>query len=72
MSFNVSKCEVLRISLRNALEFSYVLYNLPLQAVSEARYLGVIIDSKLNFNKRTNLICKKANCALEEIYFLVI
>ena len=36
MSFNVSKCEVLRISLRNALEFSYILYNFPLHIVSEA------------------------------------
>ena len=64
MSFNVSKCEVLRISLRNALEFSYILYNFPLHIVSEARYLGVIIDSKLNFNKHTDVICKKANSAL--------
>ena len=64
MSFNVSKCEVLRISLKNILEFSYILYNLPLQNVSEARYLGVTIDSKLSFNKHTDVICKKANSAL--------
>ena len=49
MSFNVSRCEVLRISLRNILELSYILYNFPLPNVSEARYQGVIIDSKLNF-----------------------
>ena len=61
---NVSKCEVLRISLKNILEFSYILYNLPLQNVSEARYLGVTIDSKLSFNKHTDVICKKANSAL--------
>ena len=64
ISFNVNKCEVLRISLRNALEFSYVLYNLPLQTVSEARYIGVIIDSKSNFNKHTDVICKEANSGL--------
>ena len=34
MSFNVSKCEVLLMSLRNALEFSYVLCNFPLQTVN--------------------------------------
>jgi len=35
-----------------------------MQNVSEARYLGVIIDSKLNFNKHTDVICKKVNSAL--------
>ena len=64
MLFNNSKCEVLQISLRNILKFSYILYNFPLQNVSEARYLGVIIDSKLNFNKHTDVICKKANSVL--------
>ena len=44
--------------------FLYVLYNLPLQTVSEARYIGVIIDSKLSFNKHTDVICKKANSGL--------
>ena len=30
----------------------------------EANYLGVIVYSKLNFNKHTDVICKKANSAL--------
>ena len=40
MSFNVSKCEVLRISLRNALEFSYILYNFPLHTKKRCAILA--------------------------------
>jgi len=32
-----------------------------LRLVSSAKYLGVIIDSKLNFNEHVDYICKKAN-----------
>ena len=32
--------------------------------VNEAKYLGVIIDSKLNFNKQIDSVCKKANSTL--------
>ena len=64
MTFNINKCEVLQISLRNIIEHSYMLYDHPLWNVNEARYLGVIIDSKLNFNKQIDSVCKKANSTL--------
>ena len=48
MTFNV---EVLQISLqRTIIENSYLLYDQPLKLVNEAKYLGVVIDSKLTFN----------------------
>ena len=56
MTFNVNKCEALQISLRNILTFSYTLYDQPLQNVNEARYLGIVIDSKLNFNKHIDSV----------------
>ena len=64
MSFNINKCEVLQISLKNFIEHSYLLYGHALQNVNEARYLGVTIDSKLNFNKQIDSVCKKANSTL--------
>jgi len=64
MAFNIGKCEVLYISLRNVAKHSYIFYDQPLQNVNEAKYLGVIIDSKLNFNKQIDTLCKKANSTL--------
>ena len=64
MIFNVDKCQVLQTSLRNIFAFSYTLYNHFLENVNEAKYLGIVIDSKLNFNKHIDSVCKKANSAL--------
>ena len=64
MSFNINKCEVLQISLKNIIEHFYMLYDHSLRNVNEAKYLGVIIDSKLNFNKQIDSVCKKANSTL--------
>ena len=64
MMFNVNKCETLQISLKHIINYSYLLYGQPLKSVNKARYLGVIIDSKLSFNTQVNLVCKKANNAL--------
>jgi len=65
ITFNISKCEVLSISLRNITKHSYILYEQPLRNFNKAKYLGVIIDSKLNFNKQIDALCKKANSALD-------
>jgi len=59
MTFNIGKCKVLSISLRNITEHPYILYDQPLQNVNEAKYLGVTIDSKLNFNKQIDSLSKK-------------
>ena len=51
MTFNINKCEVLQISIQHTIiENSYLRYDQPLKLVNEAKYLGVVIDSKLTFN----------------------
>ena len=32
--------------------------------MTEAKYLGLTLDTRLNFNKHIDIICKKANAAL--------
>ena len=61
MVFNIDKCEVLQISLGNSAPINYCLYDNPLRIVNKAKYLGVLLDSKLNFNRHIETICKKAN-----------
>ena len=61
MTFNVDKCVIVQISLKPQCETSYILYNSKLKQVIDAKNLGVIIDSKLSFNKHVDMICKKAN-----------
>ena len=64
MVFNIDKCEVLQISLSNSAPVNYCLYDNPLRIVNAAKYLGVLLDSKLNFNRHIETICKKANGVL--------
>ena len=54
MTFNVNKCQVLQISLKIYIRHC-------LQNVNEAKYLGIVIDSKLNLNKHIDLVCKRVN-----------
>jgi len=63
MSFNPSKCEVLRVTLKrkNLIEEAYTIHGQPLKIVSSAKYLGLTIDSKLNYNEHISNICNKAN-----------
>ena len=62
MEFNPSKCQMLRVTLkRQPVEASYTVHGQALEAVSEAKYLGVVIDSKLNFNSHVDSVSKKAN-----------
>ena len=42
----------------------YYLYDNPLRIVNEAKCLGVLLDSKLNFNRHIKTMCKKANGVL--------
>ena len=40
------------------------MYNHALASVNSAKYLGIIIDSKLSFSKHIDSTCKRANSAL--------
>ncbi len=62
MSFNPDKCEVIRITQkRNIIDTEYTIHGTKLNIVKSAKYLGVNIDSKLNFNNHIDTISKKAN-----------
>ena len=65
MKFNIDKCMVLSVTLkRNPLLADYYLHNQKLLVVSKAKYLGIILDSKLSFNDHVDATCKKANSVL--------
>ena len=60
-------CEVLQVTLSNSKLTKSLLYNNQLRMVGHAKYPGVLLDSKLNFNKHVANMCGKANSIL---YFL--
>ena len=65
MEFNIDKCMVLTVTLKKHPMFTeYYLHNYKLTTVSKAKYLGVILDSKLSFNNHVDATCKKANSVL--------
>jgi len=64
MAFNMDKCEVLQISLKTQSDTYYILYNSELRQVTDSKYLGITINSKLSFNKHIDMTCKKANSTL--------
>ena len=52
MKFNAKKCNIMRVSRsRKPLQRFYSLGNEILQEVSDAKYLGIQIDNKLDWNK---------------------
>ena len=66
MEFAADKCKVLTITLktkRNTKIYNYDIHGHILERVDSANYLGVTLDSKLDFGKHIANICKKANNA---------
>ena len=62
MSFNASKCQVLRVTNKTApFLANYYIHDHRLEVVKSAKYLGVTLDSRLNFNSHVDAISKKAN-----------
>ena len=65
MSFNPSKCETLRISLKpHLIDFTYSIRNTPLELVDSAKYLGVTFSSDLQWKPHISKVTKKANSTL--------
>ena len=56
------KCIVLKVTQK--LNPTYRNHTQLLSYVNEAKYLGLLLDNKLTFNKHIDCICKKANSAL--------
>ena len=65
MEFHPDKCKVLRITnKRKPILYDYHIHNTALEIVESAKYLGVIIDSKLNWSPQISAVCKKASSTL--------
>ena len=66
MSFNPDKCEVIRITnkRKHIREAQYSIHGSILCTLDKAKYLGVTIQSNLNWKPHVNNICKKANSTL--------
>ena len=66
MQFAEDKCKILRITRklpRNIIIKDYKIHNYPLESETSAKYLGVVIDNRLNFNEHIDEICTKADRA---------
>ena len=62
MKFNATKCQVLQVTnKRNPITASYSIHGHTLEVVSSAKYLGVHLDTHLNFNAHIDAITRKAN-----------
>ena len=55
------KCKVLRIKNKvKVIKYCYLLHNLILKEVSNAKYLGVTMNTRLSWKKHVPVICGKA------------
>ena len=65
MEFNPTKCNTMHSTHSTTQTmFSYKLHNIVLQNVKEVKYLEVILDHKLSWNKHIDSLVLKANRAL--------
>lgn len=63
MSFNPDKCESIRITKKTSsiIDTTYKIHDSNIKIVNDAKYLGVTINSKLNWSSHINNITKKAH-----------
>ena len=62
MEFNPSKCQVVQVTnRRKPTPSSYSIHGQILDVTNSAKYLGVHLDAKLNFNMHVDATTKKAN-----------
>ena len=66
MAFNASKCFLLRVtcSRDNVVNYTYTMMGQPITSVTQHKYLGVELDSKLTWNEHISAITGKANSSL--------
>ena len=65
MEFHPDKCQLLRITnKRQPLECIYKIHGIILKEFNSAKYLGVTIDSNLNWKDQCNNVYKKASFML--------
>ncbi len=65
MHFHPDKCNILSATQkRNPVTFTYKLHDHILVKVSNAKYLGVTLQSNLKWDKHINSITSKANQSL--------
>ena len=68
MNFNASKCYSMSVTLsRNSIDTPYYLNGIPLSVVSHCKYLGIIIQSDLNWNKHVEQKYLKSNYTAEHM-----
>jgi len=70
MLFNLDKCEVLRVTMKrkNLIEAEYTIHGQPLKTISSSKYMGLILDAKMNYNEHISNISKKANSSRSFIH----
>ena len=62
MELHPDKCKVLRITKkRKVIKYRYLLHNVILKEVSNAKYLGITMNTRLSWKKHVYEICGKAN-----------
>lgn len=61
MELNINKCKLMRVSRKNINSPVYSLNNVPLDAVSSYKYLGVHISSNLTWSVHTSYVINNAN-----------
>ena len=64
MSFAPDKCKLLRVTRKTSrltVHANYTIHGTQLELVPEAKYLGVTLDKKLNFNSHMNATIKKCD-----------
>ena len=65
MEFHPGKCQLLRITNKTEpIKSTYFIHDTPISETDSAKYLGVVIDTKLKWTKQYTNLIKKCNGTL--------